>query len=118
MIANPLAVFNGQIEAIGDRKTSVKWLNFGPAAVIPASETITATQTLLFISAPPGQRVDVVNILGGEQGDLLIVFGNNIRLQSSGNIDISSNNLNIDFFDNIVFIFGIDKWREIGRTNN
>lgn len=84
---SPLAVVDGQLEALGGRRVETKLLNFGPILPILAANTITVTQTLHFIVKVG--NTDVKTILGGTDGDLLIIQGEGTKFKKGGNISES-----------------------------
>lgn len=113
----PLIIDAGQIERAGSRRTEIRWLNFGPLAVINVtSSTITATQTLHFLQGNGGPRKNVDNILGGQESDLLIVGGNNVRLRSVGNLVLGTANILIDPGESAMLIFVGSNWFELSRN--
>jgi hypothetical protein len=79
-----LSVVDGQIEAAGDRRIEAKFVNFGPILPILAQDTITITQTLHFIVK--NGNTDVRTILGGEEGDLLVLLGDGTKFKKGGNV--------------------------------
>lgn len=81
---SPLTVVGGQLEAIGIRRNESKFVNFGPIVPILAADTITITQTLHFIVKVG--NTDVRTILGGQEGDLLIILGAGTKFKKGGNV--------------------------------
>jgi hypothetical protein len=84
-VKQPLVVRSGQLEAAEDEKVQILRLNIGPSEpVIVTSDTVTLTRTLShFID---GGSKKVKNILGGDEGDVIILTGDNIDLEDKGNI--------------------------------
>ena len=113
----PLSAVLGQIEAIGDRRIEINRLNLGNFDPVLAQNTVTIEKTFTLLVGPAFGRQNVDTILGGEQGDILILFGNNVRLRGNGNL-IIPNNFALDLFDSIIFISSGSQWIEINRRKN
>jgi len=83
----PLILVDGQIEQAGR-------LNIGNFEhIVATSTTITISNSFVRLTSPSMQNVDT--ILGGNQGDVLILFGNNVglRRRNNGNLELRSNTL-------------------------
>lgn len=112
----PLIIDQGLIQAVGDKRVEIKRLNFGPLTTINVTtDTIIAQQTLHFLNATGVFTINVDFILDGEESDLLILGGNNIRLRSVGNLSLSSNLL-LQPGRSIVLLFVAGAWFELSRT--
>jgi len=116
----PLVIVDGQIEALGDRKLEIQKLNLGTEELIlvgPApGNSVTITGSHHFLENATGGVRNVDNILGGEEGDMLILKGNDIRLRGAGNLEMSSN-YRLEPGRTIVFLFAGGVWLEIARKN-
>ena len=119
----PLAAVLGQIEAVGDRRTEIPFLNIGNLNVVVAnSPAITVTNSFVFLSSAGGtQQINQIN--GGEQGDLLfLVSGGNISMRDTfagaANLRLAGHFNNMGFGDTMVLLFGGSTWVELTRSNN
>jgi len=73
------------IRRVGDDRTEVNFLNVGQHLNISVvAETITITQS--FYRIFEANNTDIRNIVGGDTGDILIVYGNKVRFRTGGNI--------------------------------
>ena len=78
-------VYEGMIRQVGGDRTETKFLNFGPITNTPViAETLTITQTFVRSFAP--NNVNLRTIIGGEIGDLLVLYGRRVRIRTGGNI--------------------------------
>lgn len=91
----PLVIIDGLIQQLDPNdRLKVERLNIGPwDNILVTSNTVTVSSSFVRLRSPFLRNVDV--ILGGEEGDVLVVFGNNIRLRrvASGNLKLRSNTL-------------------------
>lgn len=78
----PLVVLAGLIQNVGDRRSEILRLNLGPPERLTVVGDFTISRTIVFVVSPFNPIVR--NILGGEEGDLLILGGNNVRLRGGG----------------------------------
>lgn len=92
----PLVLVEGMIQRLDPNdRLEVRRLNIGEFEhIVATSRTITVSNSFVRLTAPSGtQNVDI--ILGGQEGDVLVLFGNNIRLRrrNDGNLKLGSNTL-------------------------
>jgi hypothetical protein len=113
----PLIIVDGQIESLGDRQLEVKKLNIGGEEIINVtSDTVTVTRSNHFLENANSGVQQVDTILGGDEGDLLLLKGNDIRLRTNGNLQMSSN-YRLEPGRSIVFIHTGGDWLELARKN-
>ena len=111
----PLVIVDGQIEALGDRKLEIQKLNLGTEELIlVSSDTVTITGSHHYLENAGGGVQNVDDILGGEEGDFLILKGNDIRIRQNGNIQMSSN-YRLEPGRTLVLLFAGGVWLEIAR---
>lgn len=83
---SPLIVKFGQMEILTDAdKCQIHRLNLGASEPLIASDTITALANMHHLVSPGGVTF-VSTILGGEEGDILILTGEQVWLRRGGNI--------------------------------
>lgn len=88
---SPLIVKYGQMEILtDDDKLLVPRLNLGPTEPLIASETININANIHHLLSY-GSKRKVSWIFGGEEGDILILTGENVQLKSDGNIAKATN---------------------------
>lgn len=91
----PLVIIDGLVQQLDPSdRLEVNRLNIGEwDNIIATSDTITVSSSFIRLRAPIFQNVD--NILGGEEGDVLVIFGNNVRLRRTalGNLKLRANTL-------------------------
>lgn len=115
----PLIIAAGQIEQASGRRLELKKINLGPEVVIPVtSNTITITQSFHFLDGPVTGVQGLRTINGGVEGDLLLVFGNNVRLRTvpAGNITMPDN-FRLRQDESVLFIFRDTRWRQLFRMD-
>ncbi len=113
----PLVIVDGQIEALGNRRLEIQKLNLGDEEIIlVASDTVAITGSHHFLENAGGGVQNVDDILGGEEGDFLVLKGNDIRLRTNGNLQMPSN-YRLEPDKTIVFLYAGGVWLEIARKN-
>jgi len=115
----PLSAVLGQLEAIGDRRTEINFLNIGNLAVTFTNPPVLTVASSFVFMFGGGQ---IEQIVGGEQGDILfLVAGANTQMRNtlagSANLRLSGN-FNMGFGDTMVLLFGGSTWVELTRSNN
>ena len=81
----PLIIINGLIQSAENEKVQILRLNIGPSEpVLVTSTTVNINRSLSHL-IPSGSN-KVKTILGGEEGDVLVLTGDNVRLRKGGNI--------------------------------
>jgi hypothetical protein len=85
-VKQPLIMRNGLFQSAEDEKVQIKRLNLGPSEpLLVTGSTINVNSTLHHLISSSGfSFVDTIN--GGEEGDLLILTGERVRLRRGGNI--------------------------------
>jgi hypothetical protein len=111
----PILAVEGQLETASGRRVELNRINLGPQDYVLAANTVTIHKTNTFLDGGLGSRVSVETILGGQESDLLLLFADNVRLMTSGNITISSN-FKMDFGDSIMLFYVQGSWIELSRT--
>jgi hypothetical protein len=82
----PMIVKQGLLQSCGNTRLNIPKINFGPPnTVIVTGPTVIVNVTRNHLVALTGVT-DVVNIFGGAEGDLLILTGDDVRLNTGGNI--------------------------------
>ena len=115
----------GQIEQNGDRRTQISKLNIGPRTAVnvtgagPVSIDSDNFGSWIRLRGRSGVRTEVNQIDNGQEGDLLIVHGRNIRLDNTGgNVRMQGGGYDMDGRD-MVFLLcqpnGL--WWEIARAD-
>lgn len=88
----PLVIVDGLIQQLGQgERLTVNRLNIGEwENLFAVSSTVTVSSS--FVRLRSNSMQDVDTILGGEEGDVLVLFGNNIRLRRipGGNLRLRS----------------------------
>lgn len=97
----------GQIERVGDRRSEIKRLNLGGRSTIASAKTITVTQTAHELTG----NKDVETILGGMEGDVLILFGKS-KVKDKGNIDLNEKDHKLDKDGPLTLVY-YDEWVQI-----
>jgi len=111
----PLTIEEGLIQVAAGRRVEIQKLNIGPLVTIPvSSSTVTVTGSFHFLNNVGGGNQNVDNILGGVEGDILVLGGSGIRLRSVGNLSLPSNFL-LQTGKSIVLVF-IGNWFQLSRT--
>ena len=83
---SPLIVKRGQMEILTDAdKLRVPRLNLGPSEPLIAGDTITVFANIHHLISVSG-ITQVRTILGGDEGDILVLTGERVRLRRGGNI--------------------------------
>ena len=80
---NPLVVAAGLIQQLQDTdRLNVTRLSIGsPELINVTGPTITVNRSFIRVLAPANTNVDT--ILGGQPGDVLIIYGNNVTLKKN-----------------------------------
>jgi hypothetical protein len=96
----------GLMQSSDVERVNIPRLNLGPIqTIVVESQTITVTSTIVNL-IPTGLFTTVRTILGGEEGDVLVLTGDRIRLRRGGNI-ASTVNLSDDEVTLLVLINGL-----------
>lgn len=113
----PLVAVAGQLENIGDRRTEVLKLNIGSPDFqnvtinsFPFKRTMTVVRGVGFFLP-----INIYNILGGQDGDVLILAGRDVRLVTTGNLDLLGNYL-LQPGKSILLYYYNGDWNELNRS--
>jgi hypothetical protein len=111
----PLAVIAGQIENVGDRRTEILKLNLGSPDIQNITGDFDFQRTMTFVRGIGG-IVNVLNITGGADGDLLIIGGRDVRLVDAlGNLNLLANYLLQPGKTMMLYYFN-GAWEELNRS--
>lgn len=114
----PLVAVAGQIEAVGSRRTEILKLNIGPPDFKNVSTTsFTFSRTMTFVrGVGMFLPVNIFNITGGADGDVLILGGRDARLINGlGNLDLSGNYLLQPGKSVLLYSYN-GTWNELNRS--
>lgn len=108
----------GQLQQAGNIKLSLPNINLGvPSTILVSGPVITVnTSVVNLVKSTPGGDIDLTTINGGEEGDLLIAFGDNVKLKRSGNISMPSD-FTLQPERCIVLYFWNAKWNQVSRSS-
>ncbi len=113
----PLTIEAGMIQLIGDRRTELRRINLGPISpIVVTSDTIVVQFSSHFLDGNGGGTKNVDFILGGVEGDLLVLFGDNVRVRNNGNVDFGPNMLFNNPRKSLTLLFRNNFWYELSRT--
>jgi hypothetical protein len=114
---SPLGIIGGLLQQLGENKIYLPNINLGPPQVINVtSNAVTKAKSVIrLIKVPVGGTIDLHFINGGEDGDLLIAFGTDVKLKRNvGNLAIDSD-LTLEPGRSIVMYLDAGKWQELCR---
>jgi len=84
-VKQPLIIKNGLIQSAEDEKVQILRLNIGLSEPVHVTSTTVNINRTLSHLIPSGSN-KVKTILGGEEGDVLVFTGDNVRLRKGGSI--------------------------------
>src|SRR5688572_1883889 len=115
---SPLIMMMGQIQQAGLEKLYLPNINLGvPPTILVSGPTITKTTSVVnLLKSTPGGSIDLLTINGGEEGDYLIVFGDNVKLKRTGNISMPSD-FTLEPDRCIVLFFWNGVWNQVSRSS-
>ena len=117
-LSEPLVILNGLLQRAGDTTVQCNRFALGPSSVIGVTGDFTMTNSVhLLVKATPGfGRVNVSNIFGAEDGELLFLFGDRIRLRRNGNMLLPRTNINLNTGDSILLYWANFQWITMAWT--
>jgi len=116
-MSSPLIVLNGQIHQAGLTKLDLPNINIGvPPTVIVTTNTVTKTLSTINL-VKVGGGIDVHTINGADEGDLLWVYGENVKLKrNGGNLTGLPGDFTLDPGRCIVLHFWGGEWKQVSRS--
>lgn len=115
-MSSPLIVLNGQIHQAGLTKLDLPNINIGvPPTVIVTGPTVTKTLSTINL-VKIGGGIDVTDINGAEEGDLLVVYGDNVKLKRSGNMSAMPSDMTLEPGRCIVLHYWGGGWKQVSRS--
>jgi hypothetical protein len=116
----PLVVLAGQQEQVGNRRLELLKINLGPIPAVPVSGDFAFAGTVMKLLSPGG-KIQVDNITGGLEGDLLILLASPISDEvkiktGTGNVELNEGDMKLTDFASITLLFDNGFWRELGRS--
>jgi hypothetical protein len=107
----PLIIRGGLVQACGPLRLNIPKLNLGPAIqTFCVSNSIHLEATIHHLYAGVVRHLD--NIWGGEDGDVLILTGEKVRLRPGGNIGVKKI-LKLSRNEASMFLFINDMWSPV-----
>lgn len=116
----PLVVLAGQTEQVGSRRLELLKINLGDVLTTIVFGDFAYERTLMKVESLIG-KIDVLNITGGVEGDLLILLaeplGDEVKLKATGgNLLLNSGDMKLRDTASITLLKEASNWRELGRS--
>lgn len=92
-LSEPIVVLDGLLQRAGNNTNQLNRVALSPPITISVLGDFTMTNSVHFLEkgTPGGGKVNVDNIYGANPGELLLLFGDKVRLKKGGNLFIPTN---------------------------